>query len=271
MKKPDHITAELLATIGAWTLHNAQGKPEIAEAIVKDMLPQFQNRYPHEKLLTHWCDEAKQPARVVPDVEKVQVYTVARRLSARLPNGEVLSVAPDDWRALADDLHAHGAAADAVIFGNDEDDGKARAVSGMSAAFIAERMWRLEGKEWREDMKNEAWASNLDQATEHAVRRFLSLIADRYNIAGAILYGSRARGTHRPDSDADVAILLSGAQQRLMPIILDMADIAFDVLLETEILVSPLPVWLDEWEHPETYSNPALLRNIDQEGIRLKP
>ena len=43
----------------------------------------------------------------------------------------------------------------------------------------------------------------------------------------------------------------------------------FDVLLETGILVSPLPVWLEEWEHPEGYSNPALLRNIDQEGVRL--
>ena len=48
-----------------------------------------------------------------------------------------------------------------------------------------------------------------------------------------------------------------------------MADVAFDVLLETGILVSPLPVWLEEWEHPEGYSNPALLRNIDQEGVRL--
>lgn len=157
MKKPDYITAEILATIGAWTLHNAQGKPEIAEAIFKDLLPQFQGRYPHHKLLTHWCDDAKQPARAVPDSDKVQIYTVAGQLSARLPSGEVLSYDPEDWQALADDLHAHGAAADDVIFGNDEDDGKARAVSGMSAAFIAERMWRLEGRKWREDAENEAW------------------------------------------------------------------------------------------------------------------
>jgi uncharacterized protein len=48
-----------------------------------------------------------------------------------------------------------------------------------------------------------------------------------------------------------------------------MADVAFDVLLETGINMSPLPVWLDEWEHPENYSNPALLQNIASEGIRL--
>jgi hypothetical protein len=47
-----------------------------------------------------------------------------------------------------------------------------------------------------------------------------------------------------------------------------MADVAFDVLLETGINITPLPVWLDEWEHPKTSSNPALLRNIAREGGR---
>lgn len=48
-----------------------------------------------------------------------------------------------------------------------------------------------------------------------------------------------------------------------------MADVAYDVLLETDINISPLPVWLDEWEHPETYPNPGLLRSIAREGVRL--
>jgi len=109
----------------------------------------------------------------------------------------------------------------------------------------------------------------IDHDAEEAVRRFLSLLANRYDVAGAILYGSRARGTHRPDSDADVAVLLRGAHQRFLSAKLDMADVAFDVLLETNILISPLPVWLDEWEHLEDYSNPALLRNINREGVRL--
>ena len=112
-------------------------------------------------------------------------------------------------------------------------------------------------------------AKRLDQDTEEAVRRFLALIAGRYEMVGAIVYGSRARGTHHPDSDADVAVLLSGAHQRFLPTTLAMADVAYDVLLETGINISPLPIWLDEWEHPENYPNPALLRNIAQEGIPL--
>ena len=108
----------------------------------------------------------------------------------------------------------------------------------------------------------------IDHNTEEAVRRFLALIASRYDIAGAILYGSRARSTHDRDSDADVAVLLKGEPQRFMTV-MDMADTAFDVMLETDILISPLPIMLEEWEHPENFSNPALLRNISREGVRL--
>ena len=38
---------------------------------------------------------------------------------------------------------------------------------------------------------------------------------------------------------------------------LTLADLAFDVLLETGIRVQPLPVWEEEWAHPESYSNRA--------------
>jgi predicted nucleotidyltransferase len=111
--------------------------------------------------------------------------------------------------------------------------------------------------------------NRIDRNTEQAVQRFLTLIADRYDMAGAIVYGSRARGTHRPDSDADVLVLLKGEHQRVLKTTLAMADVAYDVLLETGINISPLPVWLDEWEHPENFSNPALLHKIAREGVRL--
>ncbi|WP_455233328.1 nucleotidyltransferase domain-containing protein [Geopseudomonas aromaticivorans] len=108
-----------------------------------------------------------------------------------------------------------------------------------------------------------------DPDTAAAVHRFLSLIGDRYDIAGAVLFGSRARGTHRPDSDADLAVILRGEPQPVFPVAAAMADVAYDVLLKTGISVSPLPVWLTVWQTPETHSNPALLRRIAAEGISI--
>ncbi|MFI4938859.1 MAG: nucleotidyltransferase domain-containing protein [Burkholderiales bacterium] len=112
--------------------------------------------------------------------------------------------------------------------------------------------------------------NSIDRDTEEAVRRFLTLIAGRFNMAGAIVYGSRARGTHSHDSDADVAVLLQDESERRLKPTLAMADVAFDILLETGINISPLPVLADEWEHPENYANPALLYNIAREGRDLK-
>jgi predicted nucleotidyltransferase len=111
--------------------------------------------------------------------------------------------------------------------------------------------------------------NRIDYETLETVRRFLELIRDRYDVAGAILYGSRARGTHDPESDADVVVLLRGERRRRLPVKLDMAGTACDLMLDTAILVSPLPVWIDEWNDPENFSNPALLRTIGLEGVWL--
>lgn len=109
----------------------------------------------------------------------------------------------------------------------------------------------------------------MDAKTEQAARAFLQRIAGRYDVAGAFLFGSRARGDYRPDSDADIAVLLHGRRSRFLDTKLALADIAYDVLLETGVLIQPLPVWEDEWEHPERSTNPALLRKISREGVRL--
>lgn len=109
----------------------------------------------------------------------------------------------------------------------------------------------------------------IDAATQHAAGLFMQKISSQYDVAGALLFGSRARQTQRPDSDADIAVLLRGEHMRFLPTKLAMADVAFDVLLETGIRVQPLPVWEDEWLRPETYSNPTLLRNIAREGLAL--
>jgi predicted nucleotidyltransferase len=100
-----------------------------------------------------------------------------------------------------------------------------------------------------------------------AAQAFLRRVSARYPMKSAVLFGSRARGTHRPDSDVDIGVVLCGTREKFMEISLDMADMAFDVLLETGIYIQPLPLWEDEWANPERHSNPRLLRNIQREGV----
>lgn len=109
----------------------------------------------------------------------------------------------------------------------------------------------------------------MDPKTERAARAFLQKVAGRYDVAGAVLFGSRARDDFRSDSDADIAVLLRGMRKPRVDAALDMADIAFDVMMETGVLVEALPIWEDEWDHPERFSNPALIENIRHQGIRL--
>lgn len=109
----------------------------------------------------------------------------------------------------------------------------------------------------------------LDANTDQAARLFLSSVARNYAVRAAVLFGSRARGGFRSDSDADIAVLLEGPRRSFLAIKLELADIAYDVLLETGVHIQPLPLWEEEWEHPETFSNPRLIENIRREGILL--
>ena len=94
-------------------------------------------------------------------------------------------------------------------------------------------------------------------------------IEGKYPAIAGLVYGSRARGDHKPDSDADLAVILKGERGDRYKVSGDMAGIAFDVMMETGVLVSALPLWEAEFQQPERFSNPALIANIKREGMRL--
>lgn len=109
----------------------------------------------------------------------------------------------------------------------------------------------------------------IDDQTKAATSAFMDKVAQYFPIAKAILFGSRARGDHHSESDADVAILLRGLATPFLATKFAMDDLAYEVLLETGIRVQPLPIWQEEWDHPELYSNPSLINNVRNEGIML--
>lgn len=108
----------------------------------------------------------------------------------------------------------------------------------------------------------------LDAQTEHALSVFLQRLEGRYSVRESILFGSRARQTHRPDSDVDLAVVLEGESGDRSAAVRDMAAIAFDVMLETDVLVSPLPLWAGEFDRPDALTS-GLIRSIRHDGLRL--
>jgi predicted nucleotidyltransferase len=109
----------------------------------------------------------------------------------------------------------------------------------------------------------------IDAATERAARAFMRSLEGKYAVIEGILFGSRARGTHADESDADIAVVLDGPRGDRYAVAGEMAGIAFDVMLETGVLVEPLPIWAYELEWPEAFKNPALIHAIQCDGLRL--
>lgn len=106
----------------------------------------------------------------------------------------------------------------------------------------------------------------LDPDTEGAVRDFLARIPADIRLDRAILFGSRARGEHRPDSDADVALILHerGNDGKTL---MTLAGIAWDVFLDTGILIQPVTIAIEDWLHPDDFLRPGFLKNVEREGI----
>ena len=109
----------------------------------------------------------------------------------------------------------------------------------------------------------------VDAATRRGARRFLALVGERYPVREAYLFGSRARGTHRPDSDADVAVVLCGETGNRGAAVIDMAGIAFDVMMDMDVLVEATPLWEAEFDDAESGLTRYLVRNIRRDGIPL--
>ena len=108
----------------------------------------------------------------------------------------------------------------------------------------------------------------LDPDTESAVRAFLARLPADLRLEYAILHGSRARGEDRPDSDADLALILAEGESDWQ-LVGNLAELAYEVFLERGILIQPVPISLRHWLNAELSPRPGFLRNVARDGIVL--
>lgn len=108
----------------------------------------------------------------------------------------------------------------------------------------------------------------IDPLTRRSIDLFLAGVRQRYPVAEAWLYGSRARGTAREDSDVDLALVIDGSFSA-SNVAADMGDETYDVMVETGRYVLPLPIPRALWNEPTKHSNPYLLANVRKDGIAV--
>jgi predicted nucleotidyltransferase len=108
-----------------------------------------------------------------------------------------------------------------------------------------------------------------DPILEAALRRldteFREKLGRKY--ISLILFGSRARGDHQPDSDADIAVVLRGDIDNRWKLKQRMIENTYRILLDTGLYIQPWPIAECELEDPETSPNPGLAKNILRDGI----
>ncbi len=80
-----------------------------------------------------------------------------------------------------------------------------------------------------------------------------------------ILFGSKARGDARKDSDIDVLVIVSSDDWHMSDMVY---SIVTDILLETEVCISPKVI--SQKDYTRLYSNGnSFIENVTREGIVL--
>ena len=103
-------------------------------------------------------------------------------------------------------------------------------------------------------------------ARDPILRRFRAALDEVYGsrLERVVLYGSRARGDSRPDSDYDIAVFLHDMRDRWRE--LDkLADIGTNILDDTGGIVHAMPYLAGTYNDPRM----PLMHEIRREGVDL--
>jgi predicted nucleotidyltransferase len=98
--------------------------------------------------------------------------------------------------------------------------------------------------------------------------RFYRADPRRHAIRSSDTFGSRARGEHRPDSDADVALILHERGDDGVTLMM-LAELAYYAYPDTGIMVQRVIIAMEDWLNPQRFPRLGFLRNVAREEIVL--
>jgi uncharacterized protein len=100
-----------------------------------------------------------------------------------------------------------------------------------------------------------------------AVTEFVEGVRARLGetLIGLRLFGSKARGDAREDSDIDIAVIVSGDRLAAEDAVI---DVAFDVNLAHDVYISPRVIRADVLEHP-VWRVTHFVQALEREGVPL--
>jgi predicted nucleotidyltransferase len=98
------------------------------------------------------------------------------------------------------------------------------------------------------------------------LNKIKSGIAEKDPTAEIYLYGSRARGDNRPDSDWDI-LVITPRDKITFDYESDLRDPIFDIELESGQIISMIVYSKSDWINKMAYS--PLFSNINKEGIKI--
>ena len=107
----------------------------------------------------------------------------------------------------------------------------------------------------------------LNAKEKSALKQFKAVL--QQTLSGQLielkLFGSKARGDDRPDSDIDVLVIVTNDDWRICDVVY---GVATDILLQTDISISPKVVsenQLEQLKKEDTF----FLRNISRDAITV--